>query len=388
MRILFVHNAYQQIGGEDAVVQKEVELLKHNGSDVYLLRLSNDNINGFFSRLKTALDVKYSYSSRELLHREIRRYQPDVVHVHNFFPLLSPSIYDACTDNSVPVVQTLHNYRTICPGALLMRNGNICEKCINGSPYNAVLYSCYRDSMLGSLIVSHMVAYHRNHSTWQEKVDRFIVLTEFARQKFIQANFPSNKIAIKPNFTNCEVSEAKFFDENKFKALFVGRLSHEKGVSTLLSAWKKISLPLLIIGDGPLLENVKNSGLDTVIASGLLSSSEVSIKMSKASFLIMPSEWYEGFPMVLVEAFSHGLPVIASRLGGMAEIVEDGVTGLHFEAGNSDDLADKVLWLQNHPEECKEMGDNARRAYQEKYTSEINNKLLMQIYQEVIDEKK
>jgi len=388
MRILFVHNAYQQIGGEDAVVQKEVELLKHNGSDVYLLRLSNDNINGFFSRLKTALDVKYSYSSRELLHREIRRYQPDVVHVHNFFPLLSPSIYDACTDNSVPVVQTLHNYRTICPGALLMRNGNICEKCINGSPYNAVLYSCYRDSMLGSLIVSRMVAYHRNHSTWQEKVDRFIVLTEFARQKFIQANFPSNKIAIKPNFTNCEVSEAKFFDENKFKALFVGRLSHEKGVSTLLSAWKKISLPLLIIGDGPLLENVKNSGLDTVIASGLLSSSEVSIKMSKASFLIMPSEWYEGFPMVLVEAFSHGLPVIASRLGGMAEIVEDGVTGLHFEAGNSDDLADKVLWLQNHPEECKEMGDNARRAYQEKYTSEINNKLLMQIYQEVIDEKK
>jgi len=269
-----------------------------------------------------------------------------------------------------------------------MRNGKVCEKCITGSPYNAVLHGCYKGSRVGSLAVARMVDYHRSRNTWQEKVGRFITLTEFSKQKFVHAGFPSNKISVKSNFTSHETGNFELIVNNELQALFVGRLSHEKGVATLLSAWGKISLPLHIVGDGPLYAKAQNSGLNTVVVFGRLTSDEVSLKMSKASFLVMPSKWYEGFPMVLVEAFSHGLPVIASRLGSMAEIVEDGVTGLHFEAGNSDDLVEKVLWMQSHPEKCQEMGENARRVYLEKYTPEINYKILIQIYQEVIDEYK
>jgi len=386
VKILQIHNFYLANGGEDAVFLAEGKLLESYGNEVVQYTVNNSEISGVVGKLITGINLVYSRLSKESVEEFITLKKPDIVHIHNFFPLLTPSIYDACIAVGVPVVQTLHNYRTICPGAFLMRNGRICEDCIGGSAYQSILHGCYRGSYIGTLAVARMVEGHRKRQTWNNKVARFIALTEFAKQKFIQAGLPEGKIAVKANFIGSDVSKRKSPKSNKPYALFVGRLSKEKGIETLLMAWERISLHLLLAGDGPLLNAVKSVEQQNVHSLGHMLSDELQETMAQASFLVMPSEWYEGFPMVLVEAFENGIPVIASRLGGMAEIIEDGVTGLHFEAGNSVDLAEKVTWMHNNPEKCKEMGENARKVYQEKYTPEINYKILMQIYQEAIDE--
>ncbi len=385
MRILQVHNHYQHAGGEDAVVCAENTLLKKEGNEVLLYEVNNNSIQGIVSKLKVALSVSYSASSRDSLIRELDTFEPDIVHVHNFFPILTPAIYDACHNVGVPVVQTLHNYRTVCPGALLMRDGHVCEDCITGSAYQSVLYGCYRNSHIGSFILARMIEAHRNRQTWQNKVERYIALTKFAKEKFIQAGFPEQKIAIKSNFVVSDNID-DITEINCSYALYVGRLSKEKGIKTLLHAWTELSMPLHIVGDGPLLKKVRSVESDKIICFGRMSSQDVGDQMAKARFLVMPSEWYEGFPMVLVEAFARGIPVIVSSLGSMAEIVEDRKMGLHFEAGNVQDLIEKVRWMQNHPEACKKMGDYALKVYLEKYTPVSNYKILMQIYHDAIGE--
>ena len=385
MKILQLHNKYQQLGGEDSVIHIESLLLNAHGQQVDLLEVSNDHIQSIWGKVSAAVGCVYSKSSKQDVQAAVFRYEPDVVHVHNFFPLFTPSIYDACENVGVPVVQTLHNYRLICPGALLMREGRVCEDCITGSPFQAVIHGCYKNSRIGSFFVARMVDDHRRRQTWQKKVARYIALTEFAKQKFIQAEFPSDKIVVKPNFSAITFDEGKELRTGKPYALFVGRLSHEKGVNTLLEAWDDLLLPLHLVGDGPLFNKSKCSGSKSISVLGRLSPADVASQMSEASFLVMPSEWYEGFPMVLVEAFAKGLPVVASRLGSLAEIVQDGITGLHFEAGNPIDLADKVRWMRDNPIERKKMGKNARQIYLERYTPETNYKMLMQIYQDAID---
>ena len=385
MKILFIHNEYQHKGGEDAVLDVEIKLLSDNGHKVSLALKKNDSINTFSSKVNAFLDVTYSKQSRQWMMDKIIQHKPDVVHVHNFFPLLSPSIYDACLEANVPVVQTLHNYRTMCPGALLMRGGEICEKCVTGSAYRSVLHGCYKKSVVGTFAVARMVEKHRALGTWQHKVNRFIVLTDFARNKFIEAGFPNNKIVVKPNFTTDSPLAENEVNKTRIGALFVGRLSQEKGMATLLNAWNSIEMPLRIAGSGPLEGLLSDLAGNGVEALGMLDKQSVQKEMQQAAFLVMPSEWYEGFPMVLVEAFSQGLPVVASRLGGMAEIVEDGITGRHFEAGDADDLAKKVRWMNEHPEECRQMGRNARKEYVQKYTPERNHEMLIDIYQQAID---
>ena len=386
MKILFVHNRYQQVGGEDAVCDAEMALLSMNRHSASLALHDNSAINSFPSRVKAFLDVTYSNKSRQWMRDEICKHKPDVVHVHNFFPLLSPSIYDACIESGIAVVQTLHNYRTICPGALLMRDGNICEDCMNGSAYLSVRHRCYRGSAIGTFAVARMVQKHRALGTWNSKVNRFIVLTEFARSKFISAGFPEDKILVKPNFSVDSQANENGGNQKRVGALFVGRISQEKGVTTLINAWRTLGIPLRVAGTGPLDHEVASLTGGVVTFLGMLDQNAVRKEMSRAAFLVMPSECYEGFPMVLVEAFSLGLPVVASRLGAMAEIVEDGITGLHFEAGNAKDLVHKVKWMQEHPAERHQMGRNARKAYEEKYTPERNYKILMNIYQEAIED--
>jgi glycosyltransferase involved in cell wall biosynthesis len=273
-----------------------------------------------------------------------------------------------------------------------MRNGSVCELYVTGSPYQEVKYGCYKESKIGSFAVARMVDSHRKAGTWKNKVNRFIALTEFARNKFIEAGFPEHKVVVKPNFVAEDLSDIQTTHEKIIpvkntasNALFVGRLSQEKGMGTLLEAWKDLNIELKIAGTGPLEQSVRNNPNDNINYLEGLDRQSVLAEMRSATFLVMPSEWYEGFSMVLVEAFSQGLPVIASRLGGMAEIVEDRVTGLHFEAGNAADLAQKVLWLSKHPDECFEMGKNARNVYEQKYTAETNYQLLMDIYQKAID---
>ncbi len=382
MRILQVHNLYQQAGGEDAVVASEAKLLTDHGQDVRLWSVDNAAITGPWAKLGTAWQVPYSHAARRRAAAAIADFAPDVVHVHNFFPLITPSVYDACRDAGVPVVQTLHNYRTICAGALLLRQGRPCEDCIRGSPYQGALHGCYRDSRLGSLAVARMIARHRGQGTWRTKVDRFIALTEFARKKFVEAWFPADKIAVKPNFA--ADTGTRDVETGRDGALFVGRLSSEKGIGTLLAAWRGLGVPLRIAGDGPLTSMVRGANSPNVAPLGSLSPEAVTQEMARAAFLVMPSEWYEGFPVTLAEAFCQGLPVIASRLGAMAEIVEDGVTGLHFAPGDAHDLAAKVRWAAEHPGDMRRMGANAQRAYQEKYAPDVNYDMLFEIYQSAV----
>jgi len=381
LKVLLAHNYYQQAGGEDAVFANEVALLSARGHDVRLYKDSNTRIAGPWSAAWAAWQTPYSGQSRDAFEALLSEIKPDIVHVHNFFPLLTPSIYDACRRAGVPVVQTLHNYRTICAGALLMRGGRCCEDCIGGSPYRAALHGCYRGSRLASIAVARMVDIHRRRRTWQTKVGRFIALTEFAKGRFVAAGFPAERISVKPNFA----ADCRTGGEARAGALFVGRLSPEKGIRSLLRAWDGLDLPLRVAGDGPLLGELYDAGLPNVAALGTVPPEAVAGEMARAAFLIVPSECYENFPMTLVEAFRQGLPVIASRLGSVAEIVEDGVTGLHFTPGDSADLAAKARWAVANPDEMKRMGENARRVYESKYTPEANYRQLMKIYEATME---
>jgi glycosyltransferase involved in cell wall biosynthesis len=385
MRVLIVHNYYQQAGGEDSVVANERTMLESYGHKTHLWSVSNDVIAGTWSKITAAARTPYSRPARDAAARLIAEFKPTVVHVHNFFPLLSPSIYDACRAAGVAVVQTLHNYRTICAGALLTRDGRPCEDCIGGSPYQAVLHGCYRGSRIGSMAVARMVNIHRSSGTWTHKVDRFIALTPFAKSKFVAAGFPADRVAVKPNFAEDRPAAGC---AGRKGALFVGRLSLEKGVDTLLRAWNSLgTVPLRIVGDGPLRELVEKATAPSVLL-GWKKPVEVAAEMAQAAFLVLPSNWPENFPMTIVEAYCQSLPIIASRVGALPDIIEDGATGLLFSAGDINDLVTKVNWAHRHPEAMRIMGSNARRVYEEKYLPSINVVQLIKIYEAAIEQSR
>jgi glycosyltransferase involved in cell wall biosynthesis len=392
VRVLLLHNRYQLKGGEDAVVQAEKALLEAKGHQVTLLETTNDTIASVWEKANAAVRAIYSPASKQQVSAKIAHFRPDVVHVHNFFPLLSPSVYDACRDTGVAVVQTLHNYRLGCPNAMLFRNGKVCEDCLGKKmPWPGIIHGCYRGSRTQSAVTAAMLAVHWLRGTWQERVDAYIALTAFQKEKMVQAGLPREKIHVKPNYVLAPESLGDCKTLGDY-ALFVGRLSQEKSVATLIEAYQynDLLIPLKIVGDGPLRAalqtEVQAAGLEDVIEFlGRRDRSAVLSLMCRAKFLVFPSAWYEGFPVTIAEAFACGLPVLTSRLGSMAEIVEDCVTGLYFEAGNSVDLADKMQWANEHPEEMIWMGKNARRAYEARYTPEDNYQQLVTIYQQVID---
>lgn len=384
MKILQVHNFYQRPGGEDVVLYNEGELLRDNGHCVRQLTVSNAILNHPLTSIFTAAHAAYSWAGRNMVAKALQEVQPDVVHVHNFFPVLTPSIYDACHAASVPVVQTLHNYRILCAAAHLYRNGTPCETCLSASPYQAVLHRCYRNSRLASL--ARMIDFHRRKDTWNRLVDCFIALTNFGKSRFCAGGIRPEKVAVKPNFVP-DPGEPPEYCGRRTSFLYVGRLSPEKGVATLLAAWRNVDLPLHVIGDGPMRRNVQEVAGDRIAFLGQRPAPEVRQAMRSAACLIMPSEWYEGFPVVIAEAYANGLPVIASRLGAMKEVVGDGVTGLHFNPGDAEDLAEKVQWAASHPEEMRAMGRRARQTYEQYYTPQKNYAQLMHVYQRVIDNK-
>ncbi|MBW1929009.1 MAG: glycosyltransferase family 4 protein [Deltaproteobacteria bacterium] len=392
MIVLLIHNFYQHPGGEDEVFRAEAALLRSQGHEVVEFVEDNRKVDGV-SPLKAAVDAIWSREAQRRLRTLIREKKPDVAHFHNTFLRISPAAYYTCKEEGVPVAQTLHNYRLVCPGALLMRDGRVCEDCLGRAvPWPGVAHGCWRGSRTQTAVVAGMLAFHRVLKTWHEQVDCYIALTEFARRKFIEGGLPAEKIVVKPNFVGEELrvtsNELQFSRHPSLVTryfLFVGRLSPEKGLGTLLRAWQKLKdVPLKIIGDGPLLEAVRAFNGGGVQVLGRRPHDEVIALMKGARCVVFPSEWYEGFPMTIAEAFACGVPVIASRLGAMAEIVEDGRTGLLFEPGNADDLAAKVEWAWAHSEQMAEMGREARREYEEKYTAERNYEMLMQIYRRVM----
>ncbi|VAX20395.1 hypothetical protein MNBD_NITROSPINAE01-1926 [hydrothermal vent metagenome] len=367
----------------------EQVLLSDNGHDVVEYMRNNLEIESYPLYKKALLFKTTTWSKKS--YKEVRalclRQKPDVAHFHNTLPLVTPSAYYACRDEGIPVVQTLHNYRLICPGALLMHNAQVCEKCIDGSYRHAIRNKCYRDSRIQTWTVARMLKYHRKIATWKNIVNRYIALNEFSKRKYVEGGLPEYKISVKPNFA---YDLKKIGGDHGF-AIYLGRLSQEKGVSVLLDAMRGLpGFPLKIIGDGPdkeLLES-KNSNYNNIEFSGKLGHDEVMGAIEKCSFIVVPSLWYENFPMTIVEAFSCGKPVIVSRIGALEGIIEDGKTGLHFEPGNARDLAKKIEWMVDNPLERKRMGENARRVYKEKYTPERSYEMLMDIYSQAISDVK
>lgn len=397
MKILLLHNRYKFVGGEEMVVNAEKSLLENQGHKVYLWEISNDEIVGLLGKGKAAIGCIYSFSAKRQIRKIIDDFTPDLVHVHNFFPLLSPSLYDACYDAKVPVVQTLHNYRIGCANAMLFREGKNCEDCLgNKIQWQGIVHGCYRNSRSQSIAVAAMVAFHWWRGTWENRVNAYIVLTAFQKEKMIMAGLPPDKIYIKPNYVakpKATLDEKKEQMDKEY-ALFVGRLSLEKGITTLLNAYfqNDLKIPLKIVGDGSLFSElqtkVRKVGLDNTIQFlGYQSKSEVLQLMQKARFLVFPSLWYEGLPRTIIEALACSLPVLTSYIGTMAEIIEDGVTGLHFEVGNPQDLTEKMQWAWNHPEQMLLMGKQAYDIYQSYYTPENNYQQLIEIYQTIITQK-
>ena len=361
----------------------EADLLRSHSHCVFLYQSHNDDVANC-GRATLFAKTIWNRKAYGELRRIIRENKIDIVHLHNTFPLISPSANYAAAAEGVPVVQTLHNYRLLCPAATLYRDGKICEICVRKPiALPAVIHSCYRGSKAASFASTAMLATHRGAGTWRHKVSSYIALTEFAREKFIEGGFPGERIRVKPNFVHPDPGLGSG-DGNY--ALFIGRLTPEKGIRTLLAAWRILDgvMPLQIAGDGPLADEIGNAAgnIPNVSWRGWLSRSDLQNALQNAAVVVVPSEWYEPFGLTIAEAFAVGVPVIASRLGSLASMIRHRETGLLFTSGDAADLAVQVRWLLSNPNEAVAMRTEARREYEKNYTSEINYELLMNIYRE------
>jgi glycosyltransferase involved in cell wall biosynthesis len=386
MRVLQVHNHYCQPGGEDEVYLREKELLRSANHEVLEYTRHNDEIaeSGFLRQIKLGLQSVWASGSADSLRALLDSKRPDVIHFHNVFPLISPAAYYACHDESIPAVQSLHNSRLLCPAATCHREGGACEECTDKVvAWPGVVHACYHKSHFQTAVIAGMLATHRLMKTWQKRIDAYIVFTDFFRKKFIAAGLPAEKIFLKPHFLTTDPGMRKRSGDY---ALFIGRLAPEKGVTTLLSAWKTVShIPLWIRGEGTMEDRVRifAEGNPSVRLLPRLSQEELFDVIKGARFLVWPSEgYYESFGLAAIEAFACGVPLIASGLGAMKEIVADGRTGLHFMPGDAMDLADKVDWAWTHPKQMDVMGHLARAEYEAKYTAEQNYPRLMEIYKQ------
>lgn len=380
LRILVCHNRYQLRGGEDAVCESEVALLREHGHDVQLFERSNAELEEG-SKLAAAAEAIWSRDSGRAFREVLAEFQPHVIHVHNTFAKISPAIYWEAARARIAVVQTLHNFRLLCPQAMFLREGKVCEDCLGKVPWRGAVRACYRGSVAQSAVLASMVMVHRAFGTWQNKVTRYIALNEFCRNKFIEGGLPAERIVIKPNFVDFDAPP-----EGKREGfLFVGRLSIEKGIETLVDAVRELDgLEMRVAGTGPELHLL--DGIPGIRALGALDGDAVRSQMSSSVALVLPSIWYENFPRTLVEAMACGLPIIASRIGALADLVDDGVSGLLFEAGNANDLAAKLAWARNNPASLRAMGVRARAIYEERFTARENYMQLMSIYEDAMEQ--
>jgi len=383
MKVLLCHTYYRQRGGEDHSFEEERQLLSDHGQEVVEYVRRNDELDEFRPWSLAGTTLWNRRASREL-ERLMVDTRPDVVHCTNTFPLISPAVIHRAHRQGAAVVQALRNYRLICPGSLLMRDGRTCEDCVGRAvPWPAVAHGCYRESRAASVVVASMLVLHRALGTWRRKVDAFFTLTDFARQKFVEAGFPADRLHVKYN----SVADAAQPLANRADYLvFVGRLSPEKGVKTLLAAWQAYPAlpPLKILGDGPLANEVQASqAADPRIEwLGRLEPTEVNRVVALAQALVMPSVWFETFGRTIAEAYACRTPVIASRLGAMRELVDEDRTGLFFEPGSASDLASAVQRFAALSAAKKQaFGDAARNRYLAHFTPDCNYRRLIEIYE-------
>jgi glycosyltransferase involved in cell wall biosynthesis len=381
MKILMLHNRYLIPGGEDQVAVAETALLRDHGHEVELLEEDNRRVEQMGS-VSMAVRAVWSRESYRRINQKLQNGNFDVLHVQNFFPLWSPSVYYAARRNRVPVVQTLHNYRLMCVNGLLFRDQHVCEECMGRIfPWHGIVHACYRDSRAASAAVAGMVGAHKLAGTWRNRVKMYIAVSDFTRQKYIAGGFPAEKMMVKPNFLHPSPEPG---NGGGGYALYVGRLSPEKGISTMLEAWQRASnpIPLKIVGEGPLAEIVaaaaQTSSKIEYLGSKCLA--EVLNMMRSAEFLVFPSEWYETMGRTIMEAFAVGTPVVASKIGPPATMVTAGETGFHFQPGNVAELRERVEWCSHNLEVLRSMRKMARAAFEASYMGATNLEILLSIY--------
>jgi glycosyltransferase involved in cell wall biosynthesis len=362
-------------------------MLVRHGIEVTTFERNNGDIDdsSLFARTASAVNAIWSQRSRADLRSAIRQFRPDIVHVHNTFAILSPSVYGACKSEGVPVVQTLHNFRFFCPAALFLRDGKPCEECIDRSLLQSVRHRCYRGSAAATATLATMLALHRAIGTYSRDIDRYIVLTAFAREKALKGGIAEHKLVVKPNFVPNPPVPGR--GEGGYVA-YVGRLLEGKGAETLVEAWRHLSyVRLKIVGDGALrarLETIARSENLNIEFVGTQDRAAVLSMIADATLLVAPSEWYEGFPMVIAEAFACGTPVLASRIGSLEELVDEQFTGRKFNAGDPNDLAKVVREMLADKAGLCEMRSNARAFFETYLTEEQNYEQLMRIYSSLI----
>lgn len=399
MRVLLVHNFYgsENPSGENVAYLAERELLERRGVEVVRWERSSDQIRsqGALGLISGGLSTPYNFSSASQIRALAQEAKPDVVHVHNSFPLISPSVFWSIRDLPCAAVLTLHNYRLFCAAGMPMRDGQVCTECLDKqSVIPSLQHGCYRGSRLATVPLAVSIALHRRIGTWENNVDRFIALTQYQREMMIHAGLPSSLVCVKPQFyPGCPEPIPWIAREDK--ALFVGRLSAEKGVRDLLAAWKLMgsAAPHLdIIGDGPdrrVMENQINSdGLGSVRLLGQLSFDETQNRIARSRLLILPSTWFEGFPMVIREAFAFGVPVAASRIGSLAELVNEESNGFLFKPNCPEQIAMAVREAWADQGRLERMAVGARSSFLASYTEDANFETLLSIYEAAQSERK
>jgi len=399
MKIVLVHNYYGSSApsGENVVFLAEAALLRSRGDSVVEFTRSSDEIrnSGAWGKIAGAFSTPWNPSSKRALDTLIQKETPGVVHVHNTFPLLSPSIFHIAAKQPVARVLTLHNYRLFCAAGIPMRDGSPCTECLDRrSVFPGLKYGCYRNSRIATLPMGVMIALHRWLDTWGSQVDAFITLTPFQRDMLCSAGLPRDRLHVKPHFYP-DPPRPLPWNLRDEKAVFVGRLSPEKGVHILIDAWRQLGkhAPFLeLIGDGPdrqaVDKRIQGAGLrDQIAVHGQLPFNDVQERVARARLLILPSLCFEGFPMVVREALALGVPVAASRIGSMPSLINDGVNGVLFEPGNETDLSRKLQTLWSSPDTLEAYSLAAQSEFERKYTAEINYEILMGIYKKAIERR-
>lgn len=386
MKILVVHNKYKEKGGEDNSFAIECAMLRSHGHRVETLVYENTEINSVSSVFKLSFQLFYNRKSAEDIQRKIDEFDPDIIHVHNFFYVVSPSVFFVARKNRIPVLFTVRNYRLICSGSLLLRDNKVCELCIKQKfPVHGVLHKCHRDSYVQTAHLTLVTGFHKLINTWGTKINKVIVLTDFAKRKLLSSglHLKEEQIAVKPNFSD-DLGYSHFNEREDF-FLFVGRLSKEKGIDILLKALSIRKFNLKVIGTGPLLEEVKKYAQKhpNLEYLGFQENGFIIDLLKRSKALLFPSTWYEGMPRTILEAFSTGTPVISTDLDNINEIVTDNYNGVHFRNGDAQALADKISYFEQMPDQ-RRLYENARRTFEEKYTYQTNYRQLMAIYNELL----
>ena len=380
--ILIVHNYYQIPGGEDTVVANEKKMLEDNGHKVVLYTRNNNEIKtmNVFRKILLPFTSIYSFKTAREIKRVIKEENIDIVHVHNTLSLISPSVYYAAVKMNKPVVQTIHNFRMLCPGATFYRDGHICEDCVSKGLRCSLKHKCYRNSFIQTLVCVISTKIHRTTGIYS-KIN-YVCLTEFNKNKLLQLKqIKPERVFVKPNFTKNNYN--LFLNKQvKNQILYLGRIEEIKGVKLLIEIWEEFgnSLPVLkVCGNGPLkdwcLQEIKNKNINNILVIDFLKHDEAMKELANSKALILPTKVYEGFPMTIVEAFSVGTPVICPDMGNSGNLVESGITGFKYK--NKNELV-QILKSKNY-----DFSAHIYDIYKKRYTETINYKMISEIYSEV-----